>query len=182
MSCPPSTSGLLCDDSLCHRALQWFFSPTLTLLHQRYQKVNRGCKVWFEGGQGGGHDLPQVKIWYTQSILEVSAVSGASIKLPVLPECLVIKGMVIVELVLDADGNRGQEHSVCVFQRSENSLTKLMFPGATAKKQQSFKGGISNGDGWLFCLLLSVTARISSCAFGCLHDSLDPTGEAVSAA
>lgn len=79
--------------------------------------------------------------------MEVSAVSGASIKLPVLPQCLVIKGMVIVELVLDADGNRGQEHSVCVFQRSENSLTKLMFPGATAKKQQSFKGGISNGDG-----------------------------------
>lgn len=33
-----------------------------------------------------------------------------------------------------------------------------------------------------FCLLLSVTGRISSCAFGCLHDSLDPTGEAVSAA
>lgn len=36
---------------------------------------------------------------------------------------------------------------VCVFWRSENGLTKLMFPGATAKKQQSFKGGISNGDG-----------------------------------
>lgn len=82
--------------------------------------------------------------------MEVSAVSGASIKLPVLPQCLVIKGMVIVEQVLDTNGSRGQEHSrvcVCVFQRSENGLTKLMFPGATAKKQQSFKGGISNGDG-----------------------------------
>lgn len=52
--------------------------------------------------------------------------------------------MVIVELVLDTDGNRGQEHGgvrVCVFQTSENSLTKLMFLGATAKNQQSFKGG-----------------------------------------
>lgn len=37
---------------------------------------------------------------------------------------------------------------VCVFRRSENGLTKLMFPGATAKKQQSFKVGEgSNGDG-----------------------------------
>lgn len=43
--CPPSTSGLLCDDSLSHRELQWVLSPTLTLLHRKYHKVNRGYGV-----------------------------------------------------------------------------------------------------------------------------------------
>lgn len=72
----------------------------------------------------------------------------------------------------------------CVYAsevREGHSLTKLMSLGSLASNQQPFKGRdrvVMAG----FCPVFSDTARISNCAFRCLHDFLDPTNECVFAA
>jgi len=76
----------------------------------------------------------------------------------------------------------GRAVRVCLLEvREGHSLTKLLSLGAVDQKQQPFRGRdrvVVAG----FCLVFGVTARTPSRAFRCLHDSLDPTDEPISAA
>lgn len=94
VSCPPNTSGLLCDDSLSYRELQWFFSPTLTLLHKKYHKREIIKYSLKEVKVGSWSHTTQNMIYsiHLESLCNFRCLH----KLSILPEQLLIEGMTIV--------------------------------------------------------------------------------------